>query len=129
MVIGAGGLRPTVISGSSSGFSGVLRLRGPGIDIGRGFTADDDSACNFFAVSARLKSSFDRRGNRDLAVSGDNGGERGWADKREAVLMGFFNPRACSDVGLKPLCGSSSRFRTIKLGEMVVWEAGDGASN
>lgn len=80
-------------------------------------------------MSARLKSSFDRRGNRDFMILGDDGGEGSCADKREAVLLGFFNPKACVDVGVKPECGSSSRFRTRKLGEIDVEYVGDGASN
>ena len=67
-------------------FLGVLRLRGVGIDIRRGLTAAVDTACNFLDVSARLRSSFDRRGNRDFVISGDDGGDGSCADKGKVVL-------------------------------------------
>ena len=84
-MIGAGGARGTVIS--DSGFCELLRLRGRGTDIRRGLTATVDVSCNFLDVSARLKSSFDRRGIRDLMSSGGEGGDGSCLDNREVVLV------------------------------------------
>jgi hypothetical protein len=71
---------------------------GVGIEIRRGRIPVDEASCNFRDVSFKLKSSWDRRGIRDVAnsggVEGEEGGEGNWlCDNREAPFGCFFSPK------------------------------------
>ena len=70
-MIGAGGASATVIWGLL--LSSVSRVILDGIDIRRGL---DEAICNFLDDSASVKSSFDRRGIRDVfGERGEDGGD------------------------------------------------------
>jgi hypothetical protein len=92
-----------------------------GIDIRRGFS---EASCSFLDDSVRFISSFDRRGIRDVfGDRGEEGGDGSWIvlDKREdcCVVVAFLTSKVFV-VGVRPVWGSSSRFRTTKLGDSEV---------